>query len=154
MQSHKISLFLVLELDEKMVRIINDALQPHPESEVLVNAFDISIMRKDIQTLRGLNWLNDEVINYYISMLVERSKNTDTRTYAFTTFFYPKLAKDGYSTLRRWTRKVDLFAFDLVLVPIHLGHHWTLAIIDFKCKEIRYYDSMNGNNMECLNSLR
>ena len=32
--------------------------------------------------------------------------------------------------------------------------HWCLAIIDFERKEIRYYDSMGGNNQKCLNALR
>jgi sentrin-specific protease 1 len=119
--------------------------------------FSISICRKDIQTLRGLNWLNDEIINFYMSLLCERSKDQTRslpKVYAMTTFFYPKLLKDGYSMLRRWTRKVDIFSFDLVLVPLHLGLHWTLAVIDFNCREVRYYDSMNGNNGECLKALR
>ena len=27
-------------------------------------------------------------------------------------------------------------------------------VIDFNCREIRYYDSMNGNNGECLKALK
>ena len=40
--------------------------------------------------------------------------------YAFNTFFYPTLMKDGYSRLKRWTRRVDLFTHDIVIVPVHL----------------------------------
>jgi sentrin-specific protease 1 len=143
-------------LDDNQEVLINKALSAYPQDEVLVNAFDINITRRDLQTLKGLNWLNDEVINFYMSLLCERSnsENSNLKTYAFTTFFYPKLIKDGYTSLRRWTRKVDIFAHDLILVPIHLGMHWTLACVDFTCKEIRYYDSMNGNNNECLKALR
>ncbi len=124
--------------------------------EVLSNAFSISITRKDIQTLRGLNWLNDEIINFYMNLICERSQTGETslKTYAFSTFFYSKLIKDGYSSLKRWTRKVDIFSYNLIVVPIHLGLHWTLAVIDMNCQEIRYYDSMNGNNNECLKALR
>jgi len=39
-------------------------------------------------------------------------------------------------------------------VPVHLGVHWCLAVIDFKKKQIQYYDSMGGNNQGCLNVLR
>ena len=42
------------------------------------------------------------------------------QVYAFNTFFYPTLIKDGYSRLKRWTRKVDLFSYDIVLIPVHL----------------------------------
>ena len=34
----------------------------------------MDITRKDIDTLKGLNWLNDEIINFYLQMIVERSK--------------------------------------------------------------------------------
>ena len=34
----------------------------------------MDITRKDIDTLKGLNWLNDEIINFYMQMIVERSK--------------------------------------------------------------------------------
>ena len=127
-----------------------------PSDEVLSNAFNISITRKDIQTLRGLNWLNDEIINFYMNLICERSQTSQTglKTYSFSTFFYSKLIKDGYSSLKRWTRKVDIFSYNLIVVPIHLGLHWTLAVVDMNFQEIRYYDSMNGNNNECLKALR
>ena len=38
--------------------------------QVLVDAFSIPITRKDLDTLRGLNWLNDEIINFYLQVLV------------------------------------------------------------------------------------
>ena len=38
-------------------------------------------------------------------------------------------------------------------MPIHLGMHWTLVVIDFDFKEIRYYDSMNGKNYDSLRGL-
>ena len=142
------------ELNDQQEMIVNNALASSPQDEVLASAFNIDIRRKDIHTLRGLNWLNDEIINFYMSLIAERSKQADLKIHTFTTFFYPKLLKDGYQSLKRWTRKIDVFSYDLILIPIHLGLHWTLAIIDFTCKEIRYYDSMNGNNYECLKALK
>ncbi|CAG2118296.1 unnamed protein product, partial [Medioppia subpectinata] len=38
------------------------------------------IYGKDILTLKGLNWLNDEIINFYMSLIVERGKNDNFRT--------------------------------------------------------------------------
>lgn len=153
------------ELTEDQERMIRNALNPNPKDEILVKGFNAEIARKDIQTLNGLNWLNDEIVNFYMCLICERSQQMNSnennqvgepiyKTYAFTTFFYPKLIKDGYSSLKRWTRKVDIFSHDFLLVPIHLGVHWCLAVIDINCKEIRYYDSMNGNNHECLRALR
>lgn len=50
--------------------------------------------------------------------------------------------------------QVDVFSFDLILLPIHLGMHWCLATIDFNNKQIGYYDSLKGNNQKCLTTLR
>lgn len=71
----------------------------------------------------GLNWLNDEVINFYLQLICERSKANDNwpNVYAFNTFFYPKLMQSGHAALRRWTRKVDIFSYDIILIPVHLG---------------------------------
>ena len=42
-------------------------------------------------------------------------------------------------------RQEDVFAMDLVIVPIHChGNHWTLAVINFKQRRFEYYDSLRG----------
>lgn len=145
------------ELQDDHVQLIEKAFINTPQDEVLVNAFNVPIYRKDIQTLKGLNWLNDEIINFYMTLICERSKDEAKslpKVHAFSTFFYPRLREKGYSMIKRWTKKVDIFSYDLILIPIHLGLHWTLAVIDFTTREIRYYDSMNGNNKECLKALK
>ncbi|XP_076328091.1 sentrin-specific protease 1-like isoform X1 [Tachypleus tridentatus] len=143
------------ELTDEMERLVDDALEPVPPDEVLVEGFRLSITRRDMETLAGLNWLNDEVINFYMNLLMERGKQENfPSVYAFNTFFYPKLAAGGHSALRRWTRKIDIFSYDLLLVPVHLGMHWCLAVVNFQDKKIEYYDSMDGQNGECLKALR
>nr|XP_027217776.1 sentrin-specific protease 1-like [Penaeus vannamei] len=98
----------LVPLTPEMEEVIDDALRGRPPGEVLVEKFSIQITRKDIATLCGLNWLNDEVINFYMNLLMERGKNDNyPSVYAFNTFFYPKLVKTGYSTVRRWTKKVN-----------------------------------------------
>jgi len=136
---------------------IDAATSPGSPMEVLSSAFKLDITRKDIRTLVGLEWLNDEIINFYMNMLVDRSEKSEgalPKVYTFNTFFYPTLVKDGYARLKRWTRKVDLFSHDMIIIPVHLQMHWCLAVIDLATKEIRYYDSMGGNNQKCLNALK
>lgn len=41
--------------------LVDRAFIPRPPQEVLVSGFNKEITRKDISTLVGLNWLNDEV---------------------------------------------------------------------------------------------
>ncbi|KAJ8313857.1 hypothetical protein KUTeg_008418 [Tegillarca granosa] len=48
-------------LTDDMLEKITDALRPNPPDQVLVEGFKLQVTRKDIATLGGLNWLNDEV---------------------------------------------------------------------------------------------
>ncbi|XP_074538084.1 sentrin-specific protease 1 [Halichoeres trimaculatus] len=142
------------ELTEEIEADVNRALRGGSPHEVLSEGFGLSLTRKDLQTLSNLNWLNDEVINFYMNMLVERSKDPSLPSVnTFNTFFYPKLRSSGYSTVRRWTKKTDIFSKDILLVPIHLGVHWCLSVVDFRKKEILYFDSMGGNNDEACRIL-
>jgi len=53
-------------LTPEMDQMIDDALRPTPPNEILSEAFSITITRKDMETLSGLNWLNDEVFFIHI----------------------------------------------------------------------------------------
>ncbi|XP_043288414.1 sentrin-specific protease 1-like [Venturia canescens] len=102
------------------------------------------IKEEDLETLDGRKWLNDEVINGYLELIVEKYE----KTFAFSTFFFSRLLSGGFSVVRRWTRKFNIFDFDLVLIPLHLGAHWCLATIDLRNCRVNYFDSLMGNNKE------
>ncbi|XP_036098498.1 sentrin-specific protease 2 isoform X4 [Molossus molossus] len=140
----------LLELTEDMEKEINNALGHGPQDEILSSAFKLRITRGDIQTLRNYHWLNDEVINFYMNLLVERNKKQGYPVlHAFSTFFYPKLKSGGYQAVKRWTKGVNLFEQELILVPIHRKVHWSLVVIDLRKKCLKYLDSMGqkGNRI-------
>nr|AKZ42306.1 sentrin-specific protease 2 [Castor fiber] len=133
----------LLELTEDMEKEISNALGHGPQDEILSSAFKLRITRGDIQTLRNYHWLNDEVINFYMNLLVERNKKQGyPALHAFSTFFYPKLKSGGYQAVKRWTKGVNLFEQELVLVPIHRKVHWSLVVMDLRKKCLKYLDSM------------
>ncbi|XP_066993431.1 sentrin-specific protease 1 isoform X2 [Anabrus simplex] len=142
------------KLTTQMERMVNAAFQRGNSAETLVECFNLRITRRDIATLSSNNWLNDEVINFYMNLLIERGKEGKYPTmYGFNTFFYPKLIQSGHSSLKRWTRKIDIFSYDMLIIPVHLGVHWCMAAVDFRKKSIRYYDSMGAPNRTCLEAL-
>lgn len=51
----------LVELTPEMEDEIDRALHPNPPGQELVRGYKIQLTRGDIQTLKGLNWLNDEV---------------------------------------------------------------------------------------------
>lgn len=53
----------ITELTDEQEAVVNRSLKGGPADQVLVEAFRLQICRRDIATLFGLNWLNDEVSN-------------------------------------------------------------------------------------------
>ncbi|XP_041669206.1 sentrin-specific protease 2 isoform X2 [Cheilinus undulatus] len=137
-------------LTKEMAAEVSRALAQSDPNLVLSAAFKLRITQRDLATLQEGSWLNDEVINFYLSLVMERcaGEAAGLKVYTFSTFFFPKLRggrggqAGGHSAVKRWTKAVDLFLYDLILVPLHLGVHWALAVIDFKSKTVKSYDSM------------
>ncbi|XP_035665556.1 uncharacterized protein LOC118408807 [Branchiostoma floridae] len=127
------------------------------QEEILAEIDGEKVTRKDMQGLNGTNLLNDNIVNFYMKMIMERSRLTGyPRVHAFCSFFYQQLLQNGYSSVKNWTKRDDLFSMDLVLVPVHLRvkKHWCLAVMDMRSKCINYFDSMGEMNKECLECLR
>ena len=64
--------------------------------------------------------------------------------------FYTNLRDKGYASIKRLTKKVDIFLMDLLVIPIHLENHWCWSIIDFRDKSVQYYDNMTCHKKESL----
>lgn len=130
-------------LTKEMAAEVSGALAQSDPNRVLSAAFKLRITQRDLATLQEGSWFNDEVMNFYFSLIMERgSGEGQLKVYSFSTFFFPKLRAGGHAAVKRWTKAVDLFAFDLILVPLHLGIHWAMAMIDFRSKTVKSYDSM------------
>ena len=39
------------------------------------------------------------------------------------------------------------------MVPVNIGNHWCLSIVDFRSRVIKYLDSRGMPNQECLDAL-
>ncbi|XP_040596747.1 sentrin-specific protease 2-like [Mesocricetus auratus] len=131
------------DITSDMEKEIMSALAPGPQEDNPSSAFKLNITRGDMQTLQESQWLNDDIINFYVNLLSQRSKSPDyAAIHTFNTFFHTKLKCRGYRSVKRWTRAVNIFEKDIVLVPIHLEVHWNLVVIDLRQKTIAYWDSM------------
>lgn len=94
----------------------------------------------DLERLDEGEFLNDNLVAFFMRYLEHRAEQRDpsvTRNiYMFNTFFYERLTdtKRGhkginYEAVRKWTRGVDLFTYDFVIVPVNESYHWYVAII-------------------------
>jgi len=141
----------------------------HPHgSDVVVEAFNTKILRTHLKRLQGDQMLNDELMNFYINLLLGRERARRSRDpshrgcHFMNTYFMGKLAifqnKYDYSQVKSWTSpkrlKPGLFEHSKVFVPINIPDiHWTLAVIDMPAQTIKYYDSMGNSGLGHLNHL-
>ncbi|UVC54527.1 ulp1 peptidase [Theileria orientalis] len=152
------------ELQKSMNRAINCTGK-------LVERFGIEINRINIKCLFDTNWLNDEIINFYLQMLQEnsdrmRAKQKLPSCYFFNTFFFPTLCGNDapgvrydYKAVARWTkrRKVNIFEKDLLIVPVHVSKvHWALGVIDMRksWRRMMMFDSLGGKNPRWFRNMR
>jgi sentrin-specific protease 2 (axin associating molecule) len=64
----------ILDITEDMEKEIENELGSGPQ-EFLSSRLKLQITRGDIQILENGQWLNDEAINFYLNLLVERNEN-------------------------------------------------------------------------------
>ena len=142
---------ITIEMEEK----INMCLAKNPE-EKIVKIQSIDIYQRDLKTLLGINWLNDNIINSYLELIAKRNRNSQTYpvVHILNTFFYTNLRKYGYNSIEKWTKKLDIFKLDLLFIPLHLEVHWCLGVVDFRKKTISVYDSMGATNSIPLCTIR
>lgn len=131
-------------------------------SDAVVCVLDkVELRQRDFNTLNPGSWLNDEIINSYIKLLV--NSDIPLKVHAFSTFFWAALSSFepnsrslsyDYAKVKRWTRrqKVDVFEKDVIVIPVNVGQvHWTLGCLDMRSKEVRFYDSMGVSSNPTFN---
>ncbi|XP_074106848.1 uncharacterized protein LOC141532416 [Cotesia typhae] len=134
---------------------IDSLLQLHKEhlgvngKHLFSSNVGMSIRVMNLKKLVPPNQLNDEVINLYLKIITNLSL---VDTYVFDTHFYPQLNK-GFTYVEKWTKNVDILAKSFIFIPIHLGNHWTLCVVDVIDSTICYYDSLGGKNEKTLNNI-
>ena len=95
---------------------------------------------QDLERLDDDEFLNDNLIGFYLRYLehyLEREKpEIAKKVYFFNSYFFERLtqAQKGtkainYAAVQKWTRTVDIFSRDFVVVPVNENLHWYVAII-------------------------
>lgn len=94
----------------------------------------------DLEKLDEGEFLNDNLINFHLRFLEDdlqrRQPDIARRVYWFNTYFYTTLVSGSrsgkginYDAVKKWTRNIDVFNFDYIIVPIVENLHWYVAII-------------------------
>lgn len=112
----------------------------------------ITVTTEDVACLAPGEFLNDVIIDFYLKYIFfEKLSPADKeRTHILSSFFYKRLTQRStnsssdtftstqdrmHSQVRTWTKNVDIFEKDFVIVPINESSHWYLAVICFPGKD-------------------
>jgi len=122
---------------------------------------NVSITNEDYNCLEAEQFLNDVIIDFYLKYIQTELFGTvdqwSKRTHIFTTYFYKRLttrppnsktkahpiednpnlsaAEKRYERVKKWTKKVNIFDKDFIVVPINEHAHWFVCVICFPGQE-------------------
>lgn len=102
----------------------------------------ITITLQDYECLASNRYINDKIVEFYCQYLLNERLTAEqiTATHIFSSFFFERLttvpvwemtAQINYDSVETWTKNVDLFEKEFIIVPINDGSHWFVAIICF-----------------------
>ncbi|KFZ12495.1 hypothetical protein V501_04207 [Pseudogymnoascus sp. VKM F-4519 (FW-2642)] len=148
---------LVQLSDEWQVKV--DQAMRKGEGATLATTLDgTQLVKRDFVTVLGrAAWLNDNIINSYVDMVVEHAnkkagrnqRDKTPKVVAQSSFFYKKIRDDGPQSVSRWMRRKraggeKLLEVETMLIPVNNAAHWTLIVVCPKARTIEYLDSFGG----------
>ncbi|KAF7502505.1 hypothetical protein GJ744_005642 [Endocarpon pusillum] len=94
----------------------------------------------DLLRLDEDEFLNDNLIGFFLRYLeyhLEQNRpEIAQRVYFYNSYFYERLMQSSkgqkginYESVQKWTRNIDIFERDFVIVPVNESYHWYVVII-------------------------
>ena len=114
---------------------------------------NMTLKEEDITSLQYGTRISDRIVNFFLHMIQERAEDIPKRwVHVFPPKFYSDLAAGGYEAARKYTKDVNIFERDNVLIPICQSNHWSLCL--FTDAKLHYYDSKGGQASTVLEKIR
>jgi hypothetical protein len=157
---------LLTSTDIDTLRLFRQQSTP---SDLIISQFHRqSVSFRSLLTTNPGTWLNDEVINFYLSVLnhydsTQKENTPIAHHHFFNSFSIILLLDEGssnryhYWNVMRWSRKVygsNLFQLHQICFPCNISQsYWSSVIVNIQSSTITYYDSMRGNSDRYMNSI-
>ena len=89
----------------------------------------------DLSCLDDGNAITGHILDSAMNLKVH-PLDPDGKIFLFSTLFYSTLTQvtlnemgDGYARVSSWTKHVNLFEKEYLLIPIHKDFHWFLVVV-------------------------
>ena len=111
-------------------------LEPWPEPIIYpsTGANRTTVEFEDVSRLEDGEFLNDNIISFYLRYLYDYWGQNRDKVYIFNTYFFSRLTSGAkkdidYEAVEKWTSKVNIFNYEYLVVPVNHSLHWYLVII-------------------------
>ena len=103
----------------------------------------------NLSSLNGNEWLNDEVINAFMTLLMMKYPDC----FIFSTFFSQQFfsRRRDYERFSLFDKSPSLFECRLVMIPLLQYAHWFLLVLDFEERKISIMDPYLGEDSSIEN---
>lgn len=149
----------LVELNEDWHIKINQAMSKGANVTLATTLDGTQLTKNDFGTVLGqCSWLNDNIINSYVDMVVEHAnkkagrnqRDKTPKVVAQNSFFYSNISKNGPQSVSRWMRRKraageKLLEVETMLIPVNNASHWTMIVVSPKARTIEYLDSFGGS---------
>jgi hypothetical protein len=134
-----------------------------------INAHDFSTLLPKLFNGDPKAWLNDNIVNEYVGILVAEAKKKAgfepkrggpaPPVHAFSSFWYTTMKDKKYPGVSRWAARFQLAGqqyldADLLLYPICDGGHWRLMAVKPKERTIEYLDSLGWDGSKYIKQIK
>ena len=113
----------------------------------------IPITIATLKSLKPRTWINGEVVDAYLEILVRRHPSITL----FSSYFSITVKKESHEKVleiyKRRFNKMKESSKKLVLIPILADGHWTLLYLDIGQQESMFFDSYLGKNKEVVGKI-
>lgn len=158
----------LVQLSEEWQMKIDQAMRKGEHVTLATTLDGTQLSKRDFGTVLGeQNWLNDNIINSYVDMVVEHAnkkagrnqRDKTPKVVAQNSFFYKKIRDDGPQSVSRWMRRKraageKLLEVETMLIPVNNSAHWTMIVVSPKARTIEYLDSFGGTKDVFINNTK
>ncbi|XP_071950565.1 uncharacterized protein [Antedon mediterranea] len=104
-----------------------------------------SVNLDDLLSLISPGWISDAIVNAYLSLIAfQKNLQDEGHVFVLPTHIATRWNNPHISP---WlAKKVVLFKYEWILVPIHVPQHWILLVAHVPSKSVSVLDSLQGNN--------
>lgn len=89
------------------------------KQEIICVHKNITLTKGDLERCEPGEYLNDNIIDFYLDWISEFRKAKEKKIHIFNTHFYQLIKRDIHRTVEKVAADVKLFDMDYLIVPIN-----------------------------------